>query len=240
MPNDIRNAVSGGHIVVGFFTPNYRELAEAFAANLSAFQQPFHLYAVPSVERWEHATLMKPVIALRAMDDYPDRTIILSDVDCTVHGCLSEMANAGEDVSLHMRTWLKGWIYPYPYACASSRLVAFHPTQKARELAERWRDTNKRTSSKNDEACLTIAISRTIGLTLTTIPTAAGSNERAFDRHPLVTHESAHTSIIGRSGRPVTRNFKKLKRAAFKALTGHDYDHWRYRGTRPASRISSD
>lgn len=230
---DICDAFSARHLVVGFFTPNYRPLAEAFSENLAQHRQPFHLYAVPSVERWEHATLMKPEIALRAMDDYPDRTIILSDVDCTIHGCLSEMALCEGDVSLHVRTWLKGRTCPYPYACASSRLVAFHPTLKARELAERWRDTIKHTNSKNDEACLTIALSRTMGLTMTTIPSAAGMNERAFDPHPLVTHESAHTSVVGRSGRPLTRNFKKLKRAAFKALTGHDYEQWRYQGTRP-------
>lgn len=230
---DLRLEIPGRHIVVGFFTPNYKTLAETFSRNLTEFQQPHHLYAVESVSKWHHATLMKPEIVLRAMSDYPDRTVILSDVDCTVHGCLADMASDDGDVSLHVRAWTQDRVYPY--ACASSRLVAFQPTLKARELAKRWCEINESTQSRNDESCLTMALWRTMGLTITTIPAVSGADERAFDRHPLVTHESAHTSVVGRHPRPLARGLKRWKRAAVKAITGMDYDQWKYRGTRPSN-----
>lgn len=231
--NDLHNPLPGRHIVVGFFTPNYGALAENFATNLSEHKQPFHLYAVGSVRHWHHATLMKPEIVLRAMDDYPNRTVIFSDVDCTVHACLAEMALDDGDVSLHVRAWTQDRVYPY--ACASSRLVAFQPTAKARELAECWREINEATQSRNDEACLTMALWRVMDLRIKTMPAVAGQGEKTFDRHPTVTHESAHTSVIGRNPNPLAKGVKRWKRVAFKALTGSDYDKWRYRGTRPTS-----
>lgn len=223
------------YVIVGFFTPNYRELAQRFAENLRQFDQPYHLYAVPAQSSWAAATMMKPEIVLRGMKDYPGRTVILSDVDCILHGSLADMAEDGGDVTLHVRAWKRDFFRAYPYACVSSRLVAFQPTEKARELAGRWLEANKTLNSKNDETCLTIALARTIGLRLTTLPSVSGANETAFDRHPLVTHESAHTSVAGRRSRPVAKFIKKAKRAAFKALTGIDYEEWRYSGTRPTN-----
>lgn len=231
MPLDLRNDAPGRHVVVGFFTPNYRPLAEAFAANLKAHSQPFHLYAVPAVSRWERATLMKPEIVLRAMEHYPDRTVILMDVDCTMHSDLSAMADGPCAVALHMRAWRQARVFPY--ACASSRLIAFRPYPKAKELAERWMELNAAHGARNDESTLTVAISRTMGLTIEMIPAVAGPGERTFDRHTLVTHKSAHASVIGRPNRRINRALKSWKRALFLAITGRHYDLWKYNGTRP-------
>jgi len=233
MPDDLRNPAAGRHLVVGFFTPNYRRLAEAFAANLKTHRQPFHLYAVPAVTRWEDATLKKPEIVLRAMADYPERTLILMDVDCTLHADISELADDAGDITLNVKAWRQARVFPH--ACASSRMIAFRPTPKARELAERWKRFNSEYGARNDEASLTLALSRTMGLTITTMPGVAGADEAVFERHPCVTHDSAHTSIIGRPNRTFSRSLKRWKRAAFKAITGSDYDLWRYAGTRPPS-----
>lgn len=66
-------------LVAGWFTPDYRPLAEAFAVNLSEHGAPHHLLAKPSLGAWN--TRRKPAVVLEAMDLYPGKTIVLTDVD---------------------------------------------------------------------------------------------------------------------------------------------------------------
>ena len=73
------------HIVTGFFTPNYRPLAETFSANLVQFAIPHHLFAVQQSD-WKSATLLKPRIITKARNLYEDKIIAFMDVDCIVRG----------------------------------------------------------------------------------------------------------------------------------------------------------
>ncbi len=58
-------------VVVGFFTPDYRAMAEGLAASIDKNADPvrtsYHLYAVPKPEgtEWHDIILMKPQIVLR-------------------------------------------------------------------------------------------------------------------------------------------------------------------------------
>jgi hypothetical protein len=65
--------------VIGWFTPDYRPLAQSFAANLSQNSVPFHLFAR---EKQGHgwSTLAKPAVVLKAMERHPGKTLILMDV----------------------------------------------------------------------------------------------------------------------------------------------------------------
>src|SRR5262245_16514772 len=86
-------------LAVGWFTPDYRPLAERFAANLSEHGAPFHLFARPKIAAgWN--TAQKPSVILDAMAQYPDKTLMLMDLDCVVHGDISPVVDIPGDVGI--------------------------------------------------------------------------------------------------------------------------------------------
>jgi hypothetical protein len=141
---DITGGTVGDWLVIGWFTPDYRPLAETFAANLFRRCAPFHLWAKPELAPgWN--TSRKPSVVLEAMDAYPGKTLVLMDVDCIVQGDMSPAANIAGDVGItilarNMRR--KGrWQY-WIAAEASSRVVVFRNTEGARAFARRWAERN--------------------------------------------------------------------------------------------------
>src|SRR5690349_7497314 len=76
-------------VVIGWFTPDYRELASRFSVNLDHYELPYHLIAQPLRESWD--TSLKPAIVLRAMEMYPNKSIVLMDVDCKITGDISQI-----------------------------------------------------------------------------------------------------------------------------------------------------
>lgn len=127
----------GAYIAIGFFTPDYKPLADNFSRNLSSFEMPHHLYAVRQDE-WQRAILMKPTIVLRALKDYPQRTIVLMDVDCKVCGTIDheilEMSRA--DITLPAR--MKRGARRHGRVLFSSRVMFIQQTAAAKKLIERW------------------------------------------------------------------------------------------------------
>ena len=83
-------------LVIGWFTPDYRGLAERFAGNLNRFAIPHHLFAKPIGSGWD--TSRKPSVILEAMDLYPGKTIILMDVDCIVDGDIRPVLNFQQQI----------------------------------------------------------------------------------------------------------------------------------------------
>ena len=66
-------------LVFGWFTPDYRPLADKLAASLDEVGAPYHLFAEEkSHGRWD--VRRKPSIVLDAMAAYPDKTLVLMDV----------------------------------------------------------------------------------------------------------------------------------------------------------------
>jgi hypothetical protein len=60
---------------------------------------PYHFFAWDKVPGgWETNTRLKPTAILKAMDFYPEKVLIWVDVDCTVRGDLSPLANLRADV----------------------------------------------------------------------------------------------------------------------------------------------
>src|SRR5688572_28398855 len=99
---DLVGGQVGDWLVTGWFTPDYWQLAEAFAANLTEHRARYHLFAKPKSERgWN--TWRKPSVVLEAMDAYPDRTIVLMDVDCAVRGDIAPLTRIEADVGLNMK-----------------------------------------------------------------------------------------------------------------------------------------
>lgn len=129
------------HVVVGWFTPDYRTLAERLADQLAAAGSPFHLYAWNKHPGgWD--TSPKPTVVLHALDRYPARTVILMDVDCSVYGDLSPLSGLPGDVGISIRArpqMRRGRVRPRQViVMASSRVVVFQPFNGAVAFAREW------------------------------------------------------------------------------------------------------
>lgn len=215
-------------IIVGFYTPNYEALATKFAKHIQTVGLAHRLYAVDNTPAWLHATLLKPGIVLRAMDDYPDRVIVLMDIDCILSGDITQMVmDIRADTGIYISAWSEH--RAYPLTMASSRMIVFRPTPGARRLAEAWDAECTSGRARNDEASLMHAISKTMGFTIETIPLVAEvGSDTVEPKSSLVAHVSAHTNVYGRPKRRFTRATKTARRYLFRVLTGRDYKAWKY------------
>lgn len=127
-------------IVCGWFTPDYRQLAEKFAANLDAVGAPYHLFAKDKLATgW--STKRKPSVVLEVIDIYPSKALILMDVDCSVSGDISPAIRIPGDVGFTMHARRVRLLWPMNKRItigASSRVVVFRPTEGARAFAAEW------------------------------------------------------------------------------------------------------
>jgi hypothetical protein len=155
MSMDIVNAnAAEDWLVTGWFTPEYRPLAETFAAGLRAHGAPFHLYAKPAQQGW--STRRKPAVVLEALGAYPGKTVVLADVDCIVQGNIAPVADIRGDVGITVlgRNMKKGRgkaLQHWVAAECSSRVVVFHPTDGARTFLLRWADVIDGNEFNHDE-----------------------------------------------------------------------------------------
>jgi hypothetical protein len=123
-------------LVIGWFTPDYRPLASKLAASLDAHGAPYHLFAKDNSHgRWD--VLRKPSIVLDAMAAYPDKTLVLMDVDCIVGGDIRPATQISGDVGVSVKArqspWQRGIIITL-----GSRVVVFRPTEGARAFTAEW------------------------------------------------------------------------------------------------------
>jgi hypothetical protein len=157
---DIRGGEVRDLVVTGWFTPDYRPLAERFAANLTQYNAPYHLWAKPKLDglsRLERI-LLKPAIVLETMAAYPGKTVILMDTDCVIQGDISPMAQFPEDVGITVftgeiprrRTDWRIWLG------TSTRVLVFRPTDAAQSLARKWAE-NVKTHGGHEERCMALA-----------------------------------------------------------------------------------
>jgi hypothetical protein len=137
---DLIGGTVGDWLVAGWFTPDYRPLAETFAANLAEHGAPYHLWAKPKSERgWN--TRRKPSVVLEAMDAYPGKALILMDVDCTVRGDIAPVTLVAGDVGINVKARQERRFRSLGKRItmtASSRVVVFRPTEAARAFAQEW------------------------------------------------------------------------------------------------------
>ena len=191
--NDIRGGQVGAWLVTGWFTPDYRPLAEAFAANLSERGAPYHLFAKPALDAWN--TLRKPTVVLEAMDRYPDQTIILADVDCVIRGDIAPAAQIRGDVGVTViaRNTRKGRRWSHSLLVElSSRVVIFRPTDGARAFAQAWADEIERSTIRHDENSMAWAYLSSPGVRFDYIDQAYSGRETGTVPDAVIVHDSAH------------------------------------------------
>lgn len=190
---DLKGGHVGGWIVAGWFTPNYRPLAEAFAANLTEHGAPFHLWAKPPLGSWN--TGRKPSVVLETLDAYPGKTVVLMDVDCVVRGDIAPMTNVSGDVAItviarNMRQ-RRRWAYWLAVEC-SSRVVVFTPTDGARAFARAWSDTLEHSTVDHDEHAMAWAYLSSPKVRFDYIDQAYSAREMGTLPGAIIEHDSAH------------------------------------------------
>jgi hypothetical protein len=157
-------------VVVGFFTPNYRPLAEGLAKDLTATGNPHHLIARDKgTATWRNVVHWKPEIVLEAMDHYPQSSIILLDVDCSVRGSLLPTLDFTGDISARSKLRLSNHVWPFRKKTIlhiSSRSMVMKPNERVRKFLADWRD-ELRTATYYQGGCemaMRFVIMRSTGL----------------------------------------------------------------------------
>jgi hypothetical protein len=159
-----------GWLVAGFFTPDYRDYAVDLAKSLQSHGAPYRLFQRPKqAGGWEANTRAKPDAILKAMDQYPDQTLIWLDVDCTVHGDLSPLASLRGDVAAHTRVRLRQRGAP-GYVIRSGTMV-LKPNDQAWRLVRTWSNLSAAAKAfAHDQQTLRMALAATSGVTFESLP----------------------------------------------------------------------
>lgn len=144
-------------LVVGWFTPGYKGLAKSFAAQLEARKIPHHLYAVEDFgSSFFERTRAKPSVVLRAIDQWPGHSVILMDVDCIISGDIFPLLEDSAHCDVAMLIKVRAIKSPRLSIAASSRVMVFQPTPRARGFANYWRSlcVDPDNAAHDDELCL--------------------------------------------------------------------------------------
>jgi hypothetical protein len=192
------------YVVVGFFTPNYRPLAERLAADLTQTRNPHHLIARDKgTSTWRDVVHMKPGVVLEAMDHYPTSSIILLDVDSSVRGSLAPMLDFVGDISARSKLRLTNSIWPFRQKTVlhiSSRSMVLKPNARVRKFLEDWQH-ELRTAPYYQGGCemaMRVVIMRSTGLAFCPMdPDYSGMEVDQASENAIVVHSSA-SAVTGR------------------------------------------
>jgi hypothetical protein len=205
-------------LVIGWFTPDYEQLAERFAANLDAFAVPHHLFASEAFgTSFFERTRRKPQIVLKAMSLYPDKTLILMDVDCVVRGNLRVVADiANADVSFYIKA--RRQKLSQVAIAASSRVMVVRPTSGAHDFIQAWADACEalRSQRADDETALTSAFVHNARAVVRQLPIEHSGRE--ISGHISSSALIAHTSENGRRNTSVVSKILKAIERKVKAI----------------------
>lgn len=220
-------------VVTGFFTPDYFPLADAFSQNLIQHGIPHTLYNVPSAA-WAEAILLKPRIVKLAMEDHPESTVILMDIDCILSDTLAPALAFLGDLSLFMGVRFKkafGKKRTRLRVLPSSRIIAWKATAKSMELLDNWERLCalhlSDVPNTDDEQLLMLAIGRTPSVAVNIIDGRYAAQDPQYAlKDAIVIHHSAHNGMLERSFR---YRFKAVKRRVISRMIGRPYPAPKFR-----------
>lgn len=201
---DVGGTTDQPYVVVGFFTPNYRPLAETLANDLALTKNPYHLVARDKGDAtWRNVVHWKPEIVLQAMDLYPQSHIILLDVDCSVRGSLRPLIEFSGDLSARPKLRLTNHIWPFRKKTVlqiSSRSMVFKPNDRVRTFLGDWRD-ELRTATYHQGGCemaLRFVIMRSVGLAFSPMDLRYSGLETDKAAPDSIVVHSSHSRHAGR------------------------------------------
>jgi hypothetical protein len=210
---DIVGGTPEGWLAIGWFTPDYRPLAEKFAANLVEHGAPFHLFARPKLtEGWN--TLQKPSVVLAAMDAYPAQSLVLMDVDCIIRGDISPVKNIAADVGITIKArQVRGrdrMSQKRVIVTASSRVVVFRPSEGARAFASEWQRLCGRATTGGDEAHMIWAYLLRPEISYAQVREGYAGREISRDTgSAVIAHDSVHDKAHTWSIKPALKAFER-------------------------------
>jgi hypothetical protein len=191
---DLIGGTPADWIVVGWFTPDYRPLAEKFAANLSQHNAPYHLFArAKTTAGW--SAMQKPAVVLDAMRAHPSKTLVLMDVDCIILDDIAPVAGISGDVAITVKPRRVRLMWPPNRRLtlkAISRVVVFRPTDGARRFAETWKRICEVSPEFGDEDALARAFLSCHGAAISHLDSHYAGEEVPATPHHIVVHDSAH------------------------------------------------
>lgn len=188
--------VSASHdlpwLVVGWFTPDYRHWAERLALSLDATGAPYHLFAKDgSPQGWMANTRRKPMIASEAITRFPDKTIVLTDVDAEATGDIAPMVATNADVAAYLKAKLtrNGRVELQ----LSSRVIVIRPTAAARKFIADWQAECSRVEGHvADEAALALVLAHSGSLAFAPLDARYAARERdVAPPDAVLVHDSA-------------------------------------------------
>jgi hypothetical protein len=213
---DIKSPSVSDWLVTGWFTPDYRPLAEKLSANLAQHGAPYHLWAKPkAASGWN--TWWKPSAVIEAMEAHPGKTVVLMDTDCIVRDDISPIIAFAGDVSLTMKARLMR-VFPgfhkRTVIKTSSRVVVFRPTEGARAFAEEWQRLVKSASYGGDEPSMLWAFLNRQDVAYHNLdPRYAGDEAGNTVTDAVIYHYGAHGR---RNGSVVKNALKQIERRYFR------------------------
>jgi hypothetical protein len=194
--------------VVGWFTPDYRALAEGFSANCTEVNAPHHLFELDSLPEW--TTHAKPFVLRSAMQRYPGHRLILMDVDCLLRGPIHALAHSTADLSFFLN--VKRREGERARGHASSRVMSIAPNAAVLEFLKSWENWNAAIASKGDEQGLLAAFSGASSLLYQPLDVRyAGRELEDAPENAVIVHQSATQDT--KAGR-MRRWFKSRRRQA--------------------------
>ena len=142
-------------IVVGYYTPKYREDALRLIKTLEQHNVQFYIESVEEKESWEHAVSHKPVFLLECWERFPDRSLLYVDVDAIFHSnpmqFFDVLSARNWDFAAH---WFQGPNGGYNRTRNDNHFLSgtmwFGRTKNAKRILERWITFNKERQAKGN------------------------------------------------------------------------------------------
>lgn len=132
-------------VIAAFFTRNtpYEKLAlEEFLPNVKSFGIKTHIESIKSTGSWEFNTCYKPILALNALRKYPDKNVVLLDVDSLIlqKPILLEMIPENFNIAallLNRKDW---YLEEEDFIELVTSTLFLRNNQKVHMICEKWRD----------------------------------------------------------------------------------------------------
>lgn len=212
-----------GWLVSGWFTPDYRPLAQRLAGQLTSFGAPYHFLSVEKTGTWDREVFRKPSMVLQAMQAYPQAVVVFMDVDCEIVGPIEGATHGQADVSCYLDVKKLG---RRQLGNMSSRVMVLRPAPGAIRWVEAWvQAAREETTESSEEPAMMVAMSRSPGSTWSMLDARYAGREVTSGQGTdvAIVHDSAHEQ--SNLFRRMNRRLKTLRRSILgrgttRALTG--------------------
>ena len=198
-------------VIVNLHTNNYPYIdhAKKLLDSINRFNLSYYIVIIDKKLRtWSEVCQLKPIVLLKAMNKYPNKSIVWLDADAIIEQEPTLFLKISKDIGVH---------YIYRNMLCSGTIF-FNNTDKSKQLLNDWIKLNKRHKNVYDQETLKVLINYKYKKNLYYLP---GEYCAIFDNHmhkrlkPIISHWQAsrkvkdkHKVPIGCNSRVVRMNFQ--------------------------------